>query len=58
MPPYFHKNKETFKIKLERDILKKRSCKEQNIILIEIKYDIKNLEDYIKNELIKHKFLT
>ena len=56
--PYFHKNEETFKIKLERDILKKRLCEEQNIILIEIKYNIKNLEDYIKNKLIKHKFLT
>ena len=32
--PYFHKNEETFKIKLERDILKKRLCEEQNIILI------------------------
>ena len=38
--PYFHKNEETFKIKLERDILKKRLCAEPNIILIEIKYDI------------------
>lgn len=29
----------------------------QEINIIEIKYDIKNLEDYIKNELIKHNFL-
>lgn len=54
--PYFHKNKEAFLNQKYRDELKRRMCKDNNIILIEVPYSVKhnNLEMYIVGELRKY----
>jgi hypothetical protein len=49
--PYFHRNKDQFMTQKYRDDMKRRICKEKNIILIEVPYTIK-VED-IKDFLIK-----
>ena len=51
--PYFHKNNEAFLNQKYRDDMKRRICKEQNIILIEVPYTVKleNIERFIKDEL-------
>ena len=51
--PYFHKNNEAFFNQKYRDDMKRRMCKEQNIILIEVPYTVKleNIERFIKDEL-------
>jgi hypothetical protein len=57
--PYFHKNKEAFLNQKYRDDMKRRICKENNIVLIEVPYTIKtkNIANYIKSELVKSKYL-
>jgi hypothetical protein len=57
--PYFHKNKEAFYNQKYRDELKKRMCKDNGIILIEVPYTVKEheIEDFLINELRKHRYL-
>jgi hypothetical protein len=51
--PYFHKNNEAFLNQKYRDDMKRRICKDENIILIEVPYTVKveNIERFIKDEL-------
>jgi len=51
--PFFHKNKEHFLNQKYRDDMKRRMCKENNIKLIEVPYDvkIKEIENYIRQKL-------
>ena len=52
--PYFHKNKEAFYNQKYRDELKKRMCKDNGIILIEVPYTVKieNIEQFLVNKFI------
>lgn len=54
--PYFHKNKEAFYNQRYRDELKRRICKDNGIILIEVPHTVKteNIENYISKELKKY----
>lgn len=54
--PKFHRKEEDLIKQKERDVLKKQKCKDNNITLIEIPYNIgyDKLESYIINELKKH----
>lgn len=56
---FFHRNNEHFLNQKYRDELKKRMCKENGIILIEVPYTVKNenIESYLKKELKKYGFL-
>ena len=51
--PFFHKNYEAFLNQKYRDDMKRRMCKDENIILIEVPYTVKleNIERFIKDEL-------
>ena len=51
--PFFHKNKEAFQNQQYRDELKRRMCKEEGILLIEVPYTVRveDIESYIKKEL-------
>ena len=51
--PFFHKNKEAFYNQKYRDELKRRMCKDNNIILIEVPYTVKkeNIESYLITKL-------
>ena len=51
--PYFHRTKETFYNQKYRDEIKKYKCKENGIDLIEVPYDVKNIENFIEDELQK-----
>jgi hypothetical protein len=57
--PYMH-TKEKFESQQKNDTLKRKLCKQHDITLIEIKYDIKecDVEDYIKSELKKANYVT
>jgi hypothetical protein len=54
--PFFHKNKEAFYNQKYRDELKRRICKDNNIILIEVPYTVKieDIEKYLLKELKKY----
>ena len=52
--PYFHKNNEAFLNQKYRDEMKKYKCKDQGIVLIEVPFNIKNIEGHIESELIKY----
>lgn len=54
--PFFHKNKEAFYNQKYRDELKKRMCKDNNIILIEVPYKVKveDIEKYLIKEIGKY----
>ena len=54
--PFFHKNYEAFLNQKYRDELKKRMCKDEGLILIEVPYTVKheNIESFLKKELKKH----
>jgi hypothetical protein len=56
--PFFHKNKEAFYNQKYRDELKRRMCKDNGIILIEVPYTVKNenIESFLINELKKKGF--
>lgn len=51
--PFFHKNKEAFYNQKYRDELKRRMCKDNNIILIEVPYTVKieDIETFILKRL-------
>lgn len=49
--PYFHRNKETFHNQKYRDEIKKYKCKENGIVLIEVPYDVKDIESYLEAQL-------
>jgi len=57
--PYFHKNKEAFYNQKYRDELKKRMCKDNGIVLIEVPYTVKEyeIEDFLIKQLRKHRYL-
>jgi hypothetical protein len=54
--PYFHKNKEAFINQKYRDELKRRMCKDNHVILIEVPYTIKisDIENHIIVSLKKN----
>ena len=56
--PYFHKNFEAFRNQQYRDELKRRMCKDEGIILIEVPYTvkIKDLDSFLIDELRKNGF--
>ena len=56
-PNPFHKRKEEFNRQRKRDEMKDRKCKRHGTTLIRIKYDVRELEGYIKKELIDRKFI-
>lgn len=51
--PYFHKNKDQFYTQKYRDEMKTRICKEKNITLVEVPYNVKieNIENYLVEKL-------
>jgi hypothetical protein len=49
--PYFHKNKEAFHNQMYRDETKRRLCRENGIVLIEVPYTVTNIEDFLKKQL-------
>ena len=55
--PFFHTNKEAFLNQKYRDELKRRMCVDNNVILIEVPYNVKvdDIEEYIVNELKMYK---
>lgn len=56
--PYFHRNKEAFWNQKYRDEMKKRLCKDNNILLIEVPYTIKinDIESFLLKELRKNNY--
>ena len=56
-PNPFHKCREEFNRRRKRDEMKHRKCKIHGTTLIRIKYDVRDLEGYIKKELIDRKFI-
>lgn len=54
--PYFHKNKEGFLNQKYRDDMKRRICKENGIVLIEVPYTVneENIRSYLLRELRKY----
>ena len=54
--PFFHKNYEAFLNQKYRDELKKRMCKDEGLILVEVPYTVKheNIESFLIKELKKH----
>ena len=51
--PYFHKNKEAFLNQKYRDDMKRRICRDNRILLIEVPYNIKinDIDYYIRKQL-------
>jgi hypothetical protein len=49
--PHFHRSKEAFHNQKYRDEIKKYKCKENGIRLIEVPYNVKNIENFIEQEL-------
>lgn len=54
--PYFHRNKDAFTNQKYRDDMKRRMCKDERIILIEVPYsvEIEKIESFLKTELRKN----
>jgi hypothetical protein len=54
--PYFHRNKEHFLNQKYRDDMKRRMCRDHNIVLIEVPYTVKieNIENFLLTELNKY----
>lgn len=52
--PFMHKNKEAFYNQKYRDDMKKRMCKDNGIVLIEVSHKVKNIEQYLINEIKKY----
>lgn len=55
--PHFHKSREAFYNQKYRDQLKRMLCRENGISLIEVPYNVDNIENYINDELVKFGFL-
>lgn len=51
--PYFHKNKDQLETQKYRDEMKRNLCRENNVTLIEVPYNIKheNIENYLVEKL-------
>jgi len=49
--PYFHKNKDAFQNQQYRDELKRRMCKDNGIVLIEVPYTVK--DDKVKGYILE-----
>ena len=51
--PYFHRNKEHFMNQKYRDDMKRRICKENGIMLVEVPYTVKidDIYGYLQKEL-------
>ena len=56
--PFFHRNKDAFTNQKYRDDLKRRLCKDEGVVLIEVPHviSINNIEGYLKKELGKNGF--
>lgn len=57
--PYFHRSKDHFMNQKYRDDMKRRICKENGIVLIEVPYTVKHgeIRSFLVNELRKHGYL-
>jgi hypothetical protein len=57
--PYFHRSKDHFMNQKYRDDMKKRICKENNIVLIEVPYTVKfeKIREFLVGELRKNGYL-
>jgi len=57
--PYFHRNKDHFMTQKYRDDMKRRICKEQGIVLIEVPYTvpIKDIANFIVRECKNYGYL-
>ena len=53
----FHKSEREFNRQRKRDEMKDRKCKIHGTTLIRIKYDVTDLEGYIRKELPNRKFI-
>lgn len=51
--PYFHKSIEVFRAQKYRDYIKRQLCKDNGILLIEVPYDVKDIQGFILKELMK-----
>ena len=58
--PYFHKNQEHFMNQKYRDDLKRRLCRDNGIVLIEVPYNVKlaDIKLFIFTSCQKHGYLT
>ena len=58
--PYFHRNKEHFMNQKYRDDMKRRICRDNGIVLIEVPYNIKieNIKKFLLSELRKYGYLN
>ena len=54
--PFFHKNKEAFLNQKYRDDMKRRMCKENGVLLIEVPHTIKleGIKGFIEKELTRN----
>ena len=57
-PNPFHRDLNDFNCQRKRDGIKNRRCKSHEVILIRIKYNISNLEKYIRGELKEKGFIS
>ena len=57
-PNPFHRDLSDFHRQRKRDGIKNRRCKSHKVILIRIKYDIPDFEEYIKGELKEKGFIS
>lgn len=57
--PHFHRNRDAFQNQKYRDDIKRRLCKENGVVLIEVPYTVKlaDIEQYLYNELAKRKLI-
>ena len=57
--PYFHRSKDHFLNQKYRDDMKRRICKDNQIVLIEVPYTVKNenIREFLVSELHKNGFL-
>jgi hypothetical protein len=58
--PFFHKNKEAFLNQKYRDDMKRRICRENGILLIEVPYTVKiqDIKSFIEDSLVNNGILT
>ena len=58
--PFFHKNKDQFTMQKYRDDMKRRLCKDEDILLIEVPYTVpvKGIEEFIGKVLMDEKRIS